>query len=572
MNYLNGGEALVRMLQLHEVEYIFGLCGDTSLPFYDALYRLDHGISHILTRDERSAAYMADAYARVSGKIGVCEGPSGGGATYILPGVVEAGESSIPILAINTDVSVASRGRYPLTELDQTALFRPLTKWNAVIDRAEQLPHFVRAAFRHMSTGVPGSAHLGVPFDVQKAEVDEAELWADPKLGRFPTRRMAGDPTEIERAAELLAAAKQPLLICGGGPVIAKAFTEVRELAERLGAPVATSVSGQGVIADSHPLALGVVGSNGGVIETRRFVEQADVIVFIGCRAGSVTTERWRYPAPGACKIVHIDADPATIGANYPVDVAIAGDAKLVLAQLLAAVSAYPADTVRAAEKRVADAKTAKWEKFQALAQSEERPIKPERVVATLQELLAPDAVIVADPGTPCPYFSAYYNYEQPGRHFITNRAHGALGFALPAVVGAYYGRAGSGRAGSSHLGSRCVAVMGDGSFGFAAGEMETIVRLNIPVTLVVFSNSVFGWIKAGQKSGFGKRYYSVDFSRTDHAKVAAAFGLKAWRVEDPTQLKPTLQQALNSDGPSLVDVICQPLHEAAAPVSEWVA
>src|SRR6202045_2579560 len=159
MNQLSGAEAVVRMLQLCGVKHIFGLCGDTSLPLYDALYRLDHGMTHILARDERSAAYMADGYARVSGKVGVCEGPSGGGATYILPGVVEANESSIPILAVTTDISVASRGRYTLTELDQQALFRPLTKWNKVIDRAADIPKTLRAAFTQMTSNKPGAAH-----------------------------------------------------------------------------------------------------------------------------------------------------------------------------------------------------------------------------------------------------------------------------------------------------------------------------------------------------------------------------------------------------------------------------
>src|SRR6185295_60275 len=150
MSKINGAEAMVRMLQLHGVKHIFGLCGDTSLPLYDALATVDHGMQHILTRDERSAAYMADAYARVTGKVGVCEGPSGGGATYILPGVVEANESSIPILAVTTDISVSARGRYTLTELDQKALFRPLTKWNTVIDRSVDIPKTLRAAFTHM--------------------------------------------------------------------------------------------------------------------------------------------------------------------------------------------------------------------------------------------------------------------------------------------------------------------------------------------------------------------------------------------------------------------------------------
>src|SRR5215210_4542618 len=155
---MNGADALVRMLQAYGVKHIFGLCGDTSLPYYDALARLDHGIDHILTRDERSAAYMADAYARVTGKVGVCEGPSGGGATYLLPGIVEANESSIPVLGITSDVSVTSRGRYPLTELDHAALDRPLTKCNTTLNRADEIPSVVRSAFRAMTTGKPGSA------------------------------------------------------------------------------------------------------------------------------------------------------------------------------------------------------------------------------------------------------------------------------------------------------------------------------------------------------------------------------------------------------------------------------
>ena len=175
---MNGADALVRMLQLYGVKHIFGLCGDTSLPYYDALARLDHGIDHVLTRDERSAAYMADGYARVTGRVGVCEGPSGGGATYILPGVIEANESSVPLLAITSDISVGSRGKFPLTELDQRALYKPLTTWNTVIDRVDQIPHAVRTAFRHITTGRPGAAHIGLPYDIQKHEADPSDLWA----------------------------------------------------------------------------------------------------------------------------------------------------------------------------------------------------------------------------------------------------------------------------------------------------------------------------------------------------------------------------------------------------------
>ena len=211
---------------------------------------------------------------------------------------------------------------------------------------------------------------------------------------------------------------------------------------------------------------------------------------------------------------------------------------------------------------RIADSRQAKFAAFQELAASDEAPIRPERVIATLARHLPEDAVVVADPGTPCPYLSAYFQLQRPGRHFVTNRAHGGLGFSLPGVVGAKMGRPDA----------KCVAMMGDGSFGFSCGEMETIQRLGLPVTLIVFNNAAFGWIKAGQNRGFGERYYAVDFTPGRHAAIARAFGLEAFEVEEPGALDGTLQQALNADHPTLVDITCQPLHEARAPVSEWIA
>src|SRR5512141_2945995 len=381
MAQITGGEAFVRMLQLHGVKHIFGLCGDTSLPFYDALYRLDHGMQHVLTRDERSAAYMADGYARVSGRVGVCEGPSGGGATYILPGVVEANESSVPLLCFTSDISVSARGRYALTELDQQALFRPLTKWNTVLDAGADIPRVLRQAFKQMTSGRPGAVHIGLPYDVQRQMLDEADIRADPTLNQVPARRACADLVAIAEAARLLAKAERPLFIVGGGVVISGAEPELAACAESLGAPVATTVSGQGSIGDAHALALGVVGSNGGTLPTRAVVQAADLVVFVSCRAGSVTTERWRYPAPGAVSVIQLDIDAAVIGANYPVAVGLAGDAKLTLAALrdeLEAAGARAGEWGRAA---VAAAKREKFSAFEALAASGDRPIRPERVV-----------------------------------------------------------------------------------------------------------------------------------------------------------------------------------------------
>lgn len=213
-------------------------------------------------------------------------------------------------------------------------------------------------------------------------------------------------------------------------------------------------------------------------------------------------------------------------------------------------------------KRRAAQAWRGKRADFDALAASTETPIRPEAVINTLMSVLDDDAVIVADPGTPCPYFSAHYRWPKAGRNFITNRAHGALGYAMAAAMGAHVGR----------TAVKTIAALGDGSFGFCCGELETMVRHKMPITTIVFSNATYGWIKAGQNSGFGQRFYNVDFDRTDHAAVATAFGVKAWRVENPDDLKPVLKEAVEADGPTLVDIISQPLHEAAAPVSEWIA
>jgi acetolactate synthase-1/2/3 large subunit len=277
---------------------------------------------------------MADGYARVTGKVGVCEGPSGGGATYILPGLVEANESSIPVLAINTDIAVGSRNKFTLTELDQRALMAPLTKWNAVLDRPADIPRTFRKAFEEMTTGRPGAAHIALPFDVQNGPVESSDVYADPTLGAFPARRVAPDAFYVELAAKLIRGSKNPLFVVGGGVILSRAESELSELSEKLSAPVATTISGKGSIDERCALSVGVVGSNGGTPETRAIVDQADLVIFVGCRAGSVTTERWRHPAPGAARIIHIDVDPAVPGANYKVDVPLIGDAKLCLAAL----------------------------------------------------------------------------------------------------------------------------------------------------------------------------------------------------------------------------------------------
>ena len=557
-NYLSGAEGLVKLLDQHEVKYIFGLCGDTSLPFYDALYRLNHSIKHVLTRDERSASYMADAYARVTGKVGVCEGPSGGGATYIIPGIVEANESSISVISITSDVPTTSIGHFPLTELKQKELFKPLTKWNEILNNPKKLCDNIRKAFKKSTSGRPGACHLSFPFDVQKAEISDQDIWVNKKYCRFPSDPIKPDPKKIDLIAKEITKAKNPIIICGGAIKNSFAEKELKKLVEKLNIVLATSVTGKGTLEDSHPNCLGVVGSNGGSLYTREVLKKSDLVIFIGCRAGSVTTEKWQYPSSKS-KIIHIDIDPQVIGANYKTHISLVADAKKSLIELNKKIKKNNFN----GDKIIKVTKKKKFYEFNKLCKEEKGLIKPERIVKEINSVMPDNTYIVVDPGTPCPYFSAYYNFKKSGRYFVTNRAHGALGYALPASIGVQIGRPKN----------KVVSVMGDGSFGFAVGELETAKRLSLPIIFVVISNSVYGWIKAGQKSSFNKRYYSVDFSRTDHAKVASSYGIKTWTVKKPNKLKKIISEAIKyKKGPCLIDIISQPLEEAKAPVSEWIA
>jgi len=557
-NYLSGAEALVKLLDQHEVKYIFGLCGDTSLPFYDALYRLNHSIKHILTRDERSASYMADGYARVTGKVGICEGPSGGGATYIIPGVVEANESSISVISITSDVPTTSIGHFPLTELNQKELFKPLTKWNEILNKPKKLGDNIRKAFKKSTSGRPGACHLSFPFDIQKAEISDQDIWVNKKYCKFPSDPIKPDPKKIDLIIKEISKAKNPIIICGGAIKNSFAEKELKKLEEKLNVVLATSVTGKGTLEDTHPNCLGVVGSNGGSLYTREVLKNSDLVIFIGCRAGSVTTEKWQYPSSKS-KIIHIDIDPQVIGANYKNYISLVADAKKSLIELNKKIKKNNFN----GDKIIKATKKKKFSEFNKLCREEKGLIKPERIVKEINNAMPDNTYIVVDPGTPCPYFSAYYNFKKSGRYFITNRAHGALGYALPASIGVQIGRPKN----------NVVSVMGDGSFGFVVGELETAKRLNLPIIFVVISNSVYGWIKAGQKSSFNKRYYSVDFSRTDHAKVASSYGIKAWTVKKPNELKKIISEAIKyKKGPCLIDIVSQPLEEAKAPVSEWIA
>ena len=559
---MNAAEAIVRLLAETGVRHIFGLPGDTSMDLYEALYRHQGEITHILTRDERSASFMADAYGRVSGRLAVVESPSGGGATYVVPGVAEAQGSSTALLSLTTDTPVSEDGQAVLTELDQESLFRPVTKWATRLKTSESAPAVVRRAIRTATSGRPGAVSLILPADVLTGPVDDDAVYGVPELLEAPSYRTRPDADLITRAADLIAQARYPVIVAGGGVRVSGAWDELTSLAEVCNIPVGTSINGKGSVPETSPISLGVVGGNGARPYANEIVAGADLVILIGTRTDSVTTLNWSLPRPGGPSIIHIDVDPWQPGNNYPLSVGVVGDARLALRDLLEAVdTADPKIAARGSWlDEIAGMKQAYFDNASARAASSARPIKPQRVIAALRELLDPETVIVADPGTPTPFISAEYPLSVPGRWTVIPRAHGGLGYAIPAVVGAYF--AADGR--------RVVGLCGDGSFGMSAGELETISRLGLPITIIQFNNAAFGWIKELQHLYHGERYLSVDFNAVDYAAIARGFGFASVQVSDPEDVRPALARALDSGQPYFVDIVSESPITETPPVAAW--
>lgn len=560
---MQGARALVQVLLESGVKHIFGLPGDTGMAFYDALLDERKRVSHVMTRDERSASFMADVYARVSGRLGVCEGPSGGGATYIVPGVAEAHGSAIPMLCLTSDTPVAQQGRGVLTELDQESLFRPITKWNTRINSAVLMAEATRRAIRMATTSRPGAVHLSLPTDSLESETPDETVYGVPAFGHAPALRTRPDPALVTTAADAIVAAERPVVVAGGGVLVSQAWEELTAFAEALNIPVGTSINGKGSVAETSPVALGVVGGNGGRPYANACVADADLVIFIGSRTDSTTTSHWTLPRPhGGPAVVHIDVDPWEIGNNYRLAAPVAGDAKLALADLLGAIERPREVHARHQERinRLLAERDQYWADVHRQAQSTQRPIKPQTVVRAMREVLDDDVIIVADPGTPTPFLSAQFELRRAGRTTVVPRAHGGLGYAIPGVVGAAYA------AGSR----RVIGMTGDGSFGMSVGELETITRLNLPVVILQCSNGTFGWIKQLQHLYHDDRFFGVDFNPVDYAAIAHGFGFKARQVLNAEDVRPALAHAVGDGCPWFIDVVTESPISETPPVSAW--
>lgn len=562
---MRGAEVLVKMLLEYKVEVIFGVPGDTSLPLYEAIYDVGTKIRHIMARDERSAGFMADAYARIAYKPGICECPSGAGALYSIPGIAEANASSVPVILFTSDISLADEGKGAITALDHHKLYEPVTKWSSFLKQIEKIPETVRRAFRVATTGRPGAVHLALPQEILTGAYPEGveRIFAEPECSSYPAYRTRGSRKAIDEAAAHLLRSVRPVIVAGGGANHSQAWQEILTLSEWLSAPVVTTISGQGIMPDDHPLALGVVGDNGFHPYANAAVEEADLLLYVGCKRGSVSTIRWTLPSyQPARRIIQIDLDPLQLSNNFANTLDIAGDARLVLKDIAEVLmkEGRPKDTspwVNALNRM----RDAFWKESAPVLQAASTPVKPQRIIQALNRRLPSPSIVIADAGTPTPYITRFLKLQGNGSRFLIPRAFGGLGYAIPAVVGASLARPGT----------TVVALFGDGSLGMSAGELETLVRLNIPAVLIHFNNGSFGWIKALQALHSNGKFLSVDFTAGDMAAVARGFGLRALRVERPEELDAAMDEAFASRSPAFLDVVTESELSELPPVYSWL-
>ncbi len=454
-----GAQAVVEMLLAYGVEYIFGVPGDTSLPLYDALYDASPRIRHMLARDERSAAFMADAYARLTHRPAVCECPSGAGALYSIPGIAEANSSSIPVILLTSGVSLAGEGKGTITELDHHKLLEPITKWSSFLKHTDKIPETLRRAFRIATTGRPGAVHLAFPEEVMTGQMNggKAAIYAEEECRRYPAYRTRGHVESIRRLADLLITAQRPVIITGGGAVHSQAGDMIRSVAEQLSIPVATTISGQGIMPDDHPLALGVIGDNGYHPHAHKAIDEGDTLLYVGCKMGSVSTIKWTRPSPRpGVKILQIDIDPTMLANNYDNHQSVAGDARLVLEDLYALLRQR--DDQRPESEWVQELnrfRDAFWSSSLTQLESEAVPIKPQRVIHAVNRRLPESAVVIADAGTPTPYITQFLRLRGGGSRFIIPRA----GVRHPGSCGRVAGPAG--RQSSGHVRGRIAGYVG---------------------------------------------------------------------------------------------------------------
>jgi len=542
MSKMTGAEAIAQTMRLHGVEHFFHVSGGMTRLFVEIE---EEGIDLVLARSEKAAAYMADAYARVSYRPGVCYGQAGPGAINLAAGVSEAYWTCTPVIALTGSTSLPHLHKFQYQELDEVPLFKPTTKWGAEIHSPERAGEIMRDAFMIATSGSPGPVHVNLHYDAANAEAEMPEPHGSVEYGVFPAKRSRPDLDDVVKLAKVLADSERPVIIAGGGTIISQAWDEVVGLAEALMIPVATTLSGKGVIPDDHPLSIGIVGRYSKSI-ANEIVGDTDTVFYVGSRAGGMATDNWKFPG-GDAKILQLDVEPEIIGRNYKTEASLVCDARLGLRDLLATLEAMMEKSKPRGEylKEVKKMK-AEWDDLaKGVMESDAVPIKPHRVIKEIRDALGADDILVADTGQMGAWTGVLYPVVAPGRTYI--RAAGTLGWSFPAAIGAKFA------AGKR----RVLDVTGDGGIAYHISELETALRCDKPFVAVVFNNVTLGMLHYGfaWRHG-GKGLKSSDFVDVDYGKVARAFRCHGSRIEKPGELKDAIHDAFESGKPAVVDVM----------------
>jgi acetolactate synthase-1/2/3 large subunit len=544
---MNGGRALAEMLRLAGAGPMFGMGGFQLLPFYDAIGLV--GLEHHLINDERCGAFAADAYARVTNRPGMCDGTLGPGATNLLTGLVESLNAGIPIIAITGNTNRAHSWKNMTQECRQIEIMRPAVKDVLRIELTSRIPELVRRAFAVATSGRPGPVLLDVPEDICHGLHDFAaeDFVIDEATLKAPARRVRPDRAEIERAARLIASAKRPLLLVGGGIHLSEAWEALARLAAEQSIPVAHTMSGKGGIACTNPLNVGLFGRYSRIAND--MIDAADCLVVIGCKLGEIATKRFTLPAAHV-PVIHLEIVAEEIGRSIPAAVSLWGDARAGLEDLAEALS----DRSRAARAARADyvaevgPRMQQWEAEAApRLNSRDRPVHMARLCRELNKTLPADAILVADGGFAGHWTGLLYDTKEAGRRFVPDRGFASIGYGLPGGIGACL----------AAPGRPVVAMSGDGGFNMTLGDLESAQRIGCGLTIIVVNNAASGYVKALQHTMMGGRYQSADLNEMDYAAIARTMGCGGVRVEDPEALSPALQQGMEEkDRPTIIDVV----------------
>lgn len=547
------GEMIARALREYGVTCVFGM---------EDPVHITHGLANdairlVTVHDEKHGAIMAHGYAKATNRPGVCLATFGPGATNLITGLLEAQKSSIPVIAFVQEITLKNRERHSSSEIDHAACLAPFAKWIGRIELAERALETTRHAFRIATSGRPGPVVVLCPPDVMAQSIDDTAINAQDAHRSFPSTRSRASRDRTQEAAIRLLAARRPVILAGGGAVISQAWGEVVALAEALRAPVVTTMNGKGLIADSHPLSAGVSGTSTGGQYGRgqianEILASADVALIVGSRNGQICSSNWTLPKP-TCRIIHIDVDPVEIGRNFHTDIALVGDSKETLRDLIELV----AEQVPASEDptpRLTRLRT-QWEReTAAVFASPQKPIRPERLLREISRRVGDDTLIVTDASYVTGWAMSHIDTPGHGKVMISPRGTGGIGWSLPAAIGA--------KMAAPHRNVLCLT--GDGAFGYVLSELETAARYKVAVVVVVFNNGTLGFQRHYEQKLFGT-YRECDFLDIDYADVARSLKCTAERITDPALIGPSLDRALASNRPYLLDVVIDP--DATAPI-----